>query len=160
MTDTFDASSILNEEISAEVSAQQAAKVADLMQRPTALANVRLHAENDMIRMAMACNRTAWGTIYVDPRKPTAEEAAALLASLASDAREKLIAEARATDELRALIARIAEAQADVHSRLEAEQAEVARREALIAEWMEFEQHDAATKEERFLAWRTARAGA
>lgn len=157
MTNPFDASLIYAEPISAETLASQASKVEDLMQRPTALANAKLHAENAMKRMEMTCNRTAWGTVSCEPRPPTPEETAELMARLEPDIREKLIGEARAVAEQRTLLARMEEAHQHYLADMEAVQAEEAQREALAQEWAEFVAYDVATQEERFLAWRAAR---
>jgi hypothetical protein len=159
MSNPFDASLIDAGPIGAEVLAEQAGKVADLMQRPNALANAKLHADNEMRRLVMACNRTAWGTVAAEPRGPTAEEAAALLERLGAENREKLLGEARLAAAQRALIASMAEAQQQSLARLEAEQAELAQREADAQEWAAFEADDAAAKEQRFLAWRAGRRG-
>jgi hypothetical protein len=158
MSNPFDASLMDEGPIGAEVAAEQARKVDDLMQRPNALANAKLHAENEMVRLVMACNRTAWGTVGAEARAPTPDEAASLLARLSPDIRDKLLAEARHAAEQRALIALMQEAHQQTLSRLEAEQAELAQREAEAAEWAEFEAYDAAGREQRFLAWRAARA--
>ena len=159
MSNPFDASFVFVDPISAEVSAEQMRKVDELMARPNALANAKLHAENDMTRLVMACNRTAWGTVACEPRAPTPDERTALLERLESDIREKLIGEARLAAEQRALLALMEDAQRQHQSHLEAEQAEQAQREAEAAEWAEFQAHDAAGREQRFVAWRAARGG-
>jgi hypothetical protein len=159
MSNPFDASFVFVDPISAEASAEQIRQVEDLMARPNALANAKLHAENDMTRLVMACNRTAWGTVACDPRAPTPDERAALLERLDPEIREKLIGEARLAAEQRALLALMEDAQQQYLSHLEAEQAEQAQREAEAAEWAEFEAYDAAGREQRFLAWRAARGG-
>jgi hypothetical protein len=159
MTNPFDASLIDGEPVSPEVLAEQDRKIADLMQRPNALANARLHADQHMARLIRACNRTAWGTVTSEPRGPTQEEAAALLERLGPEGRDKLMGEVRAAAEQRALLARMEEAQQQTLSRMEAEQFEAARHDAAAQERAEFEAHDAATKEERFQAWRAARSG-
>jgi hypothetical protein len=160
MTNPFDASQIDGGPISAEVLAEQDRKMADLMQRPNALANARLHADQHMARLIRACNRTAWGTIDSEPRAPTQDEAAALLERLGPENRDKLLGEARAAAEQRALLAKMEEAQQHTVSRLEEEQVEMARYNAAAQEWAEFEAYDAATKEERFQVWRAARSEA
>ena len=159
MTNPFDASLIEGGPVSAEALAEQDRKIADLMQRPNALANARLHADQHMARLVRACNRTAWGTVTSEPRGPTPEEAAALLEQLTPENRDKLLGEARTAAEQRALMVKMEEAQQHTLSRLEAEQVEVAQYNAAAQEWPEFEAHDAATKEERFHAWRAARSG-
>ncbi len=157
MNHPFDASLIDGGPVSAEVLAEQDRKIADLMQRPSALANARLHAEQHMARLVRHCNRTAWGTITSESRGPTQEETAALLDQLAPENRDKLLADARAAAEQRALLAKMEGAQQHALSRLEAAQAEAAQHNAAVQEWAEFEAHDAATREERFRAWRAAR---
>lgn len=160
MTNPFDASLIDCGPVSAEALAEQDRKVAELMQRPSALANARLHADQHMARLIRHCNRTAWGTIASEPRAPTPEEAATLLERLDAENREKLLADARAAAEQRILLAKMDEARQHTLSRLEAEQVEAARHDAAAQEWAAFEAHDAATKAERFEAWRAARDGA
>jgi hypothetical protein len=160
MTNPFDASLIDGGPVSAEILAEQDRKIADLTQRPNALANARLHAEQHMARLMRYCNRTAWGTVTSEPRGPTQEEAAALLDRLGPENRDKLLGEARAAAEQRSLLAKMEEAQQHTLSQLEAEREEVARHSAAAQEWSEFEVYDAATKEERFQAWRTARSSA
>ena len=159
MSNPFDASLIDGGPVSAEMLAEQDRKIADLMQRPNALANARLHAEQHMARLVRHCNRTAWGTVTSESRGPTQEEAAALLDRLSQEDRDKLLGEARAAAEQRTLLAKMEEAQQHTISRLEAEQVEAARHGAATQERAEFEAYDAATKEERFQAWRTARNG-
>ena len=160
MTNSYDASLIDSGPVSAEALAEQDSKIADLMQRLNALANARLHAEQHMARLVRACNRTAWGTVSSEPRGPTPEEAAALMERLDPENRDKLLGEARAAAEQRALMAKMEEAHQQTLTRLEAEQVEVAQYNAAAQEWAEFEAHDAATKEERFHAWRAVRNGA
>ena len=160
MTNPFDASLIEVGPISAEALADQDRKIADLMLRPNALANAKLHADQHMARLIRHCNRTAWGTVTSEPRAPTPEEAAALLERLGPENSEKLRGEALAAAEQRALVAKMEEAQQHTLSRLEAEQIEATRYYAEAQERAEFEEYDAATKEERFLAWRAARSGA
>lgn len=159
MTNPFDASLIDDGPVSAEVLAEQDRKIVDLMQRPNALANAKLHAEQHMARLVRHCNRTAWGTVTSEPRGPTQEEAAALLDRLDPENRDKLLGEARAAVEHRAFLAKMEEAQQHTLSRLEAEQVEADRHNAAAQEWAEFEAYDAATREERFQAWRAARSG-
>jgi hypothetical protein len=159
MSNPFDASLIDGGPVSAEMLAEQDRKIADLMQRPNALANARLHAEQHMARLVRHCNRTAWGTVTSESRGPTQEEAAALLDRLSQEDRDKLLGEARAAAEQRTLLAKMEEAQQRTLSQMEAEQVEAARHSAAIQERTEFEAYDAATKEERFQAWRTARNG-
>jgi hypothetical protein len=157
MTNPFDASLMAEGSVGADILAEQHRKVEDLMQRPNALANARLHAQNDMIRMVHACNRTAWGTVTVEPRAPTPEEVAELMQRLSPEDQEKLKGEAETAARQRALLMLMDEAQRHYHSELEAERAEIAEREAEAQAWAEFEAHDAATKAERFQAWRAAR---
>ena len=160
MTNPFDASLIDGGPVSAETLAEQDSKIADLMQRPNALANARLHADQHMARLIRACNRTAWGTVTSEPRGPTQEEAAELLERLGPENRDKLLGEVRAAAEQRTLLAKMEEGQQRTLSWLEAEQVEAARHEAADQERAEFEAYDAATREERFQAWRAARSGA
>lgn len=157
MTHPFDASLIEAGPPSAEALAAQDRAIADLMQRPSALTNARLHAEQHLARLARACNRTAWGSVYTEPRAPTPEEQAALMERLGAEGRDKLEGEARAFAEQRALLAKMADAERETLSRLEAEHAEQARLRAEAEEWAAFEAHDAETRQERFAAWRATR---
>jgi hypothetical protein len=158
MSQEFDASQICEEPLSAEVLAMHERTIEHLMQKPGALANARLHAANEMQRIVNVCNRLAWRSVPADLRKPSAEEAAALLERLSPEDREKLLGESRAGAAQRLLLARIEEAQAGYEAQLRAEAEEAARRDAEAAERAEFEAFDAAGKEERFQAWRAARA--
>jgi hypothetical protein len=159
MTNPFDASLVDSGPVKAEVLAEQDRKIADLMQRPNALANARLHADQHMARLIRACNRTAWGTVTSEPRGPTQEEAATLLDRLGPENRDKLLGEACAAAEQRTLLAKMEEAQQHTLSRLEAEQVEAAQHNAAAQERAEFEAYDTEAKEERFQAWRAARNG-
>ena len=154
MTNPFDASLIGEGTVAADVLAEQNRKVQDLMQRPNALANARLHAQNDMIRLVNACNRVAWGTVTTEPRAPTPDETAALLERLSPEDREKLTREAATAAQQRSLLMHMDEAQRHYLSEL---QAEIAEREAEAHAWAEFEAHDAAGKEQRWQAWRASR---
>jgi hypothetical protein len=157
MTNPFDASLISEGTVGADVLAEQHRKVEDLMQRPNALANAKLHAQNDLIRLVNACNRVAWGTVTTEPRAPTPEETAALLERLSPEDREKLTSSATAAAQQRSLLMHMDEAQRHYHSELQAEQAEIAEREAAAQAWAEFEAFDAAGKEERFRTWLASR---
>ena len=160
MTNPFDASLIDGGPVSADTLAEQDSKMADLMQRPNALANARLHADQHMARLVRACNRTAWGTVSSEPRAPTPEEAAELQERLGPENWDKLLGEVREAAEHRALMAKMEEAQQHTLSLLEAEQVEAARHAAAAQEWAEFEAYDAATRDERFQVWRAARSSA
>ncbi len=155
----FDASLVYTDTVSEEVLAQQDRMVQQLMERPNALANASLHAENELRRLIASCNRLAWRSVPADLRQPTPEEAAALLERLGQDERHKLIHDAQLTAEQRYLVVRMQEAHELCAARLQVEQDELAHREQAEREWAEFEADDAAGKEARFEAWRAARGG-
>jgi len=159
VSNEFDASLVCNDPLSPEVLAEQARTMEHLMQMPNALANAKLHAENDLRRLMNACNRLAWGTVACEPRGPTAEEAAVLLQRLAPEDREKLMAEARLAAAQRHLLTQMEEAQQTYLAQLQAEQDELAEREGQAIEWAEFEAYDAAGRDQLFEAWRVSRRG-
>ena len=160
MSILFDASQISQEPVDAEILAEQSRKVQDLMQRPAALANAKLHAENEMQRLIGLCNRLAWGGMPPELRAPTAEEAAGLLAYLAADVRDRLVEEARRASLQRALLRQMEEAYQHMLAHLQAEEQERARQDEEARERAAFEIEDAAGKEQRYLAWRAARRSA
>lgn len=160
MSILFDASLVSQDPVSPEAVAEQRAKVEDLMQRPAALGNAKLHAENEMQRLITLCNRLAWGSMPPELRRPTPEEAAGLIAYLAPDVAERLQAEARRADAQRSLLRQMEEAHQHILAHLQAEEQERARQEEEAREWAAFEIEDEAGKQQRFLAWRAARRSA
>lgn len=160
MSILFDASLVSEEPVSPEIVAEQRDKVGDLMQRPAALANAKLHAENEMQRLVNLCNRLAWGSMPPELRRPTPEEAAGLIAYLAPDVAERLKGEAKRANEQRSLLRQMEEAHQYILAHLQAEEQERARQEEEAREWAAFEMEDQAGKQERFVAWRAARRSA
>ena len=157
MSSEFDASQVSEEPIGPETLAEHDRTIEALVSRPNALANAKLHAENDMQRIVNVCNRLAWGSVPAELRAPSAEEKAALLARLSPEDTEKLMRESRLGTAQRALVARMQEAYDHALAQLAAEHAEHAQRQSEAEEWAEFEAHDAAGKEQRYHAWRAAR---
>lgn len=154
MSSQFDASLIENGPLNGEVMAAQRDNVMHLMQRPNALANAKLHAERDLPRLIMMCNRTAWGTGYPsDTRAPSPEEAAELLASLDPEKRAKFEDDLRVLAEQRNLVALMIEAEAQCAALMQAAEEEYARQQAEAQMRADFEAYDDATKEQRFAAW-------
>lgn len=153
----FDASQVNAEPVSPDVLARQGETVAQLALRPSALANAKLHAENEMQRIINVTNRLAWGSVPAELRQPTAEEAAALIERLSPEDREKLMKEAQLGAEQRSLIAQMQEAHDRCVAQIQAEQEELEHRQEAEMEWSEFEAFDAAGKEQRFQAWRASR---
>lgn len=157
MSEEFDASLVYTDPVSEEALAEQNRQIEQLMLRPNALANAKLHAENDLTRLIAACNRLAWRSVPADLRQPTPEEAAALLERLTPEDREKLMTNARLTAEQRVMVVRIREAHEQCVAQIQAEQEAHAIQVIEAQEWAEFEAHDNAGKQERFAAWRAAR---
>ncbi|MBC8048601.1 MAG: hypothetical protein H7X92_00445 [Chitinophagales bacterium] len=159
MSTQFDASKGYHEALSNDILAQQQAAVEGWMERPSALANAHLHAQNELNRLVLACNRLAWGTLPDDTREPTGEETAALLQHLNAEDCQKLLRDMRLAAEQRSLVMRIEHAERQHAERLAAEQAEMARAEAEAQELAAFEAFDAAGRAARFEAWRAAEKG-
>jgi hypothetical protein len=155
----FDASLVCDEPIDVDVVEEQSRTVALLMQMPTAFANARLHAENDMQRLIQACNRLAWRSVPANLRAPTPEERGALLEQLSPEDRERLMRDSRLAAKQRSLLAVMEEAHQYYLAQLQVEQREFAEREVLAREWAEFEVYDVAEKEKRFAEWRASRPG-
>jgi hypothetical protein len=155
----FDATLVYTDPVSEEVLAKQSQTAEQLMQRPNALANAKLHAENELHRLISACNRLAWRSMPAEMRAPTPDEVNALLERLEQDDRHKLMHEAQLAAEQRFLVVKLQEAHAQCEAEMAAEQEEQARREAEAQELAEFEAYDEEGKEARFQAWRAARSG-
>jgi hypothetical protein len=157
----FDASLIWAEPVSGDVLAAQQGTVDELRKRPNALANAKLHAERELERAVMVCNRVAWGagSMASDRRAPSAAEADELLGRLSGEDRDKLMREARLAAEQRHLVEAMREAEQACLAQMQAEQEEIAAHNAEIEEWEAFEAHDAAGKGARFEAWRASRRG-
>jgi hypothetical protein len=139
MTTQFDASFAYTGPVSAEVQATHASEIAHLTLMPGKLANAKLHANNELQRWVLACNRLVWGAMPTEARQPVPGEIAALLEQLPPENRERLLKESQLAAEARHLVAL-----------LSAAEAEAALRE-------EFEAFDVAGKEARFQAWRSRR---
>lgn len=150
----FDASLIWSEPVGGEVRAAQQSNVDELRKRPNALANAKLHAERELERAIMVCNRLVWGAMPEDRRAPSPTETEALLGRLAPDDREKLMREARQAAEQRLLVSAMREAEQACLIDMQAEQDEMAAHEAERQELEAFEVYDAAGKAARFEAWR------
>ena len=139
MTSQFDASFAYTGPVSAGVQAAHASEIEHLKLMPGKLANAKLHANNELQRWVLACNRLVWGGMPDDAREPAPGEIAALLEQISPENRERLLKEAQLAAEARNLVAL-----------LSAAEAEAALRE-------EFETFDLAGKEARFQAWRSGR---
>jgi hypothetical protein len=175
MSTPFDASFAYTGPISAEIQAANASEVERCMSMPGKLANAKLHANNELQRWVLACNRLVWGEMPAEARQPAADEIAALLELLPPEKRERLLKEAQLAAEARHLVALLEVAEVEAHARLaeqqaadaraaaeerarfEAHHAELARAEAERALREEFEVVDAGGKEARFQAWRAGR---
>jgi hypothetical protein len=175
MTSQFDASFAYTGPIGEEVVAAHAGEIEHCANMPGKLANAKLHANNELQRWVLACNRLVWGGLPEGAREPSREEIAWLLEQLPPENRERLLKEAKLAAEARHLVAALEAAEVEAHARLEALAAEEARAEAetqarlqaLAAEEAraeverqlraEFEAIDEAEKEARFQAWRAAR---
>lgn len=152
----FDASLVWGEPAREEVLAAQQATVGELRKRPNALANAKLHAERELERAIMVCNRLVWGAMPADRRAPSAGETADLLGRLSADDRDKLMREARQAAEQRLLVEAMREAEQVCLAEMQAEEQQMAAHEAEQQELEVFEAYDAAGKPERFAAWRAS----
>lgn len=160
MSTEFDVSQMCNDEPMSEGAiAEQERLIEQLMTRPNALANARLHAQNEVLRIINIANRLAWRSVPADLRAPAPEEKAALLERLSPEDREKILKEARSAVAQRRFAARIEEAYQQCMAQLQAEQEQHAHQEQAAREWAEFEAFDEATKGQRFEAWRASRGG-
>jgi hypothetical protein len=175
MTSQFDASFAYTGPISAELQAAHAREVEHLQFMLSKIANAKLHANNELQRWVLACNRLVWGAMPTEAREPAPGEIAALLGELLPENRERLLKESQLAVESRHLVALLeaaevegqarleaqlaeeARAQAEAQARYEAEQAAAAAAAAEQALREEFEAVDAQGREARFQAWRTAR---
>ncbi len=171
MNTPFDASFASSSAISAEVKAAHAAEVERCLMMPGKLANAKLHANNELQRWVLACNRLVWGEMPAGLREPANGEVAALLQVLPPEKSERLLRELQLAAEARNLVEMLEAAEVLARARLEAERAEAAlavsqeraRMEAQAMELAraereralreEFEAVDAAGKEARFQAW-------
>ena len=154
----FDASLVHTDPVSDEVLAQQTQMVENLMARPNALANAKLHAENELHRLVVACNRIAWRSMPAEARQPTPDEINGLLERLEQDNRHKLMHDAKTAAEQRFLVVKLQEAHERCQADMEAEQQEYDRQQQLAQEWAEFEAYDEQNKEARFETWRASKA--
>ncbi len=152
----FDASLVWNEPVGGDVLVAQQSTVDELRKRPNALANAKLHAERELGRAILVCNRVAWGAMPADTRAPSPEETAELLGRLADDDRDKLMRESRQATEQRLLVGAMREAEEACLAQMQVEQEQMAAHEAEQRELEAFEAHDAAGKEARFEAWRAS----
>lgn len=152
----FDASLVWSEPVGGDVLAAQQSTVDELRKRPNALANAKLHAERELERAILVCNRVAWGAMSADPRAPSPAETAELLGRLAGDDRDKLMRESRQATEQRLLVEAMREAEQDCLAQMQVEQEQMAEQEAEQRELEAFEEQDAAGKAARFAAWRAS----
>jgi hypothetical protein len=175
MTSQFDASFAYTGPISAEVQAAHAGEIEHLQFMLSKIANAKLHANNELQRWVLACNRLVWGAMPAEARQPAPAEIAWLLEQLPPENCERLLKESQLAAEARHLVtlleaaeieaqarleaqlAEEAQAQAEARARFEAEQAEAAAAAAEQALRDEFEAVDAQGKEARFQTWRAAR---
>ena len=152
----FDASLVWGEPVREDIFAAQQANVGELRKRPNALANAKLHAERELERAIMVCNRLVWGAMPADRRAPSEGETAELLGRLSAEDRDKLMREARQAAEQRLLVGAMREAEQACLADMQAEQAEMAAHHAEQQDIEAFEAYDAAGKAERFAAWRAS----
>jgi hypothetical protein len=175
MTSQFDASYAFTGPIREEVQAAHRQEVEHSMHMPGKLANAKLHANNDLQRWVMSCNRLVWGQVTGPLRQPSREELAWLMEQLNPEYRERLLGEARMAAEARHLVelleaaeveaqarlaaqrAEDARIQAEAQARMQAQRAHEARSQTERQLWAEFEAYDLSQKEARFKAWRAAR---
>jgi len=157
MPEPFDASRVDTEPLDQASLAEQDRELDALKQRPIGLSNARLHAERDLQGLTAVCNRIAWGDMPADMREPIRDEITALLESLSTADRDKLIEHARLAEIQRHWLERLEDAEQQHLAQARAEEEQRAQAEADAREWAEFEAHDAAGKEERFRQWRAAK---
>lgn len=174
MTSQFDASFAYTGSVREEVQNAHRQEVEHAMFMPGKLANAKLHANNELQRWVLACNRLVWGQMPDEARQPEPSEIAWLLEQLTPENRERLLKESQLAAEARNLVALLEEAGIEASARLEAQAEEEARSQAatqaridalraeqarIDADRMlreEFEAADEAGKEARFQAWRAA----
>lgn len=156
MVSEFDASLVWGEPVDAEILAAQKSNVDELRKRPNALANAKLHAERELERAILVCNRLVWGAMPADRRAPSPAETQELLSRLGGDDRDKLMREARQAAEQRLLVGAMQEAEQACLAEMQAEQEEIAAHQAERAELEAFEAYEAAGKAARFEAWKAS----
>jgi hypothetical protein len=157
MSGQFDVSLGYMEEIDAEAIARHRQMVEHWELMPSALANAKLHAVNELNRLVLACNKSFWGGLPADMRGPEREEMARLLQGLTPEAADELLKNCRLAAEQRRLVTLIEQAEARYLARQEEERRAQLQSEAEARLRAEFEAHDAAGKEARFEAWRISR---
>jgi hypothetical protein len=176
MSSQFDASYAFTGPVAEEVQMAHHQEVERSMYMPGKISNAKLHANNELQRWVLSCNRLVWGQqVSLPLRQPSREELAWLMEQLNPDYRERLLAESRQAAEARHLFELLEAAEVEAHARLaaqrmeesriqaeqqarlQAQQAREARTYAERALWEEFEAYDETQKEARFQAWRTAR---
>jgi hypothetical protein len=175
MSTPFDVSFASAGVIGAEVQAAHASEVGTCMMMPGKLANAKLHADNELQRWVLACNRLVWGEMPAGLRAPDDGEIAALLKVLPPEKSERLLKESQLAAEARHLVAMLEAAAVEAQARMQVQKAEEARAEAAERQRMEalaaerarvereralreeFEAADAAAKEARFQAWLASR---
>ncbi len=175
MTGQFDASFAYTGPLGEEVQKSHRQEVEHVMFMPGKLANAKLHANNELQRWVLACNRLVWGQMPEEARQPEPGEIAWLLEQLSPENSERLLKESQLAAEARNLVVLLEAAEIEANARLEAQQAEEARGEAELQARLQAEQAEAARAEEertlreefdaadeagkeaRFHAWRAAR---
>src|SRR5579883_3262493 len=113
MTSQFDASFAYTGPISEDVKAAHFHEAGLLRSMPAKLANAKLHANNELQRWVLACNRLVWGDMPADARRPGQSEIAALLEQLPLEKRERLLKESQLAAEARNLVTLLSAAEAE-----------------------------------------------
>jgi len=157
MSEPFDASRVDTEPLDQASLAAQDRELDALKQRPIGLSNARLHAERHLQGLTAICNRIAWGDMPGEMREPAPHEITALLQSLSTADRDKLMEHARLAALQRHWLNRLEQAEQEHLAEVKADEEQRAQAEAEAKEWAEFEAHDAAGKQERFRQWRAAK---
>lgn len=157
MSVQFDVSLGYREAVSGEVITKQQDMVQHWAQMPSALANAKLHAQNELNRLITACNRAVWGGMPAEMRQPSPGEIDQVLQGLSDQDRATLLNNCRLAAEQRHLMMLIEAAESEQQQKLAAEEAALAAIEAEARERAEFEAIDAAGKDARFEAWRASR---
>jgi len=157
MPEPFDASRVHTEPLDQASLAAQDRELEALKQRPIGLSNARLHAERDLEGLTTICHRIAWGDTPGQKREPAPHEITALLESLSTDDRDKLMEHARLAALQRHWLNRLEQAEQEHLAEVKADEEQRAQAEAEAKEWAAFEAHDAAGKQERFRQWRAAK---
>ncbi len=176
MSSQFDASYAYMGPISEQVQEAHRQEVEHCQNMPGKLGNAKLHANNELQRWALSCNRLVWGPqVSGQLRPPSREEIAWLMEQLNPEYRDRVLHESRTAVECRNLVELLEAAEVEAHARLaaqrmedqrlqaeqqarlQAQQARAAQSQSERALWAEIEAYDDTQKEERFKAWCAAR---